>query len=281
MNVRFPLISTHPQRTFSVLVIRLDLRSQKFPEKSSIMSSCQMNWLKQQLSQCFAYDLIILVSSVNWIGDPNGQQHGWAQFSSDRQTVANSIDANGCTDKLILVAGDAHMLAFDDGANSNYASTGSSNSKGFPVVRYANVFFTLVLDVLLLQVQSAPLWRPGSVKGGPYSHGCSASTMAFSAFTQFEVSFISPQSMCVSIAGMRVLQHKGSVTTDYTWTGCPPFRSVIVQVLALLPQFFCFLLTNSTLAGAKQALSVPLNLARCLSFSPYAAPQQLSHSIYS
>ena len=48
--------------------------------------------------------------------------------------VANAIEANGCTDKLVLVAGDAHMLAFDDGANSNYASTGSSNSKGFPVV---------------------------------------------------------------------------------------------------------------------------------------------------
>jgi phosphodiesterase/alkaline phosphatase D-like protein len=117
-----------------VLVIRMDLRSQKFPEKSSVMSACQMTWLKQQLAQCFAYDLVFLVSSFNWIGKPEAKAYGWAEFAQDRQAVANAIEANGCTDKLVLVAGDAHMLAFDDGANSNYASTGSSNSKGFPVV---------------------------------------------------------------------------------------------------------------------------------------------------
>jgi hypothetical protein len=117
-----------------VLVIRMDLRSQKFPEKSSVMSACQMAWLKQQLSQCFAYDLVFLVSSFNWIGKPEGKSYGWAEFAQDRQTVANAIEASGCTDKLMLIAGDAHMIAFDDGANSNYASTGSSNSKGFPVV---------------------------------------------------------------------------------------------------------------------------------------------------
>ena len=66
--------------------------------------------------------------------------------------------------------------------------------------------------------------RPGSVKGGPYSHGCAASSMAFSAFTQFEVSFVDSQSVCVSVTGARVLQHKGSTVSEYTWTGCPPFR---------------------------------------------------------
>ena len=94
-----------------------------------------MNWLKQQLSQCPTYDLIILVSSFNWIGQPGDKSYGWAEYASDRQSVANAIESNECTDKLILLAGDAHMLAFDDGANSNYASTGSSASKGFPVVR--------------------------------------------------------------------------------------------------------------------------------------------------
>ena len=69
------------------------------------------------------------------------------------------------------------------------------------------------------------------MKGGPYSHGCSASNMAFSAFTQFEVSFVDSQSVCVSIAGKRVLQHKGSTVTEYTWTGCPPFRLVVFYPL--------------------------------------------------
>jgi hypothetical protein len=129
------LMHSHALSTGSVLVIRMDLRSQKFPDKSSVMSSCQMNWLKQQLSQCAAHDLVILVSSFNWIGAPEGALYGWAEFTADRVSVANAIESNQCTDKLILLAGDAHMLAFDDGANSNYAATGSSNSKGFPVVR--------------------------------------------------------------------------------------------------------------------------------------------------
>jgi hypothetical protein len=129
------LLVTHVCFDCSVLVIRMDLRSQKFPEKSSVMSICQMNWLKQQFSQCAAYDLVILVSSFNWIGQPEGKLYGWTEFAADRQAIANAIESNQCTDKLILLAGDAHMLAFDDGANSNYASTGSSGSKGFPVVR--------------------------------------------------------------------------------------------------------------------------------------------------
>ena len=117
----------------------MDLRSQNFPGKS-VMSSCQMDWLKQQLSQCSMYDLVILVSAFNWIGQAATSPYGWAEFAADRTTLANAIDSNGCSDKLILVAGDSHMLAFDDGANSNYASSGSSNSKGFPVVPLCHRF---------------------------------------------------------------------------------------------------------------------------------------------
>ena len=49
-----------------------------------------------------------------------------------------------------MVSGDAHMVALDDGSHSGYSSTGS---RGFPVL------------------QAGALDRPGSVKGGPYSHG--------------------------------------------------------------------------------------------------------------
>ena len=49
-----------------------------------------------------------------------------------------------------MVSGDAHMVAIDDGTNSGY---GPDGSPGFPVLH------------------AAALDRPGSVKGGPYSHG--------------------------------------------------------------------------------------------------------------
>ena len=49
-----------------------------------------------------------------------------------------------------MVSGDAHMVALDDGSNSDYSTTGGA---GFPVFH------------------AAPLDRPGSIKGGPYSDG--------------------------------------------------------------------------------------------------------------
>jgi hypothetical protein len=49
-----------------------------------------------------------------------------------------------------MVAGDAHMVAIDDGSHSGYAAGGGG---GFPVVH------------------AAALDRPGSLKGGPYSEG--------------------------------------------------------------------------------------------------------------
>jgi hypothetical protein len=49
-----------------------------------------------------------------------------------------------------MISGDAHMLAIDNGTNSDYATAGSA---GFPVMH------------------GAALDRSGSVKGGPYSHG--------------------------------------------------------------------------------------------------------------
>jgi hypothetical protein len=48
------------------------------------------------------------------------------------------------------VSGDAHMVALDDGSNSDYSDEGGA---GFPVFH------------------AAPLDRPGSIKGGPYSDG--------------------------------------------------------------------------------------------------------------
>ena len=49
-----------------------------------------------------------------------------------------------------MLSGDAHMIAIDDGTNSNYSD---SETGGFPVFH------------------AGALTRSGSYKGGPYSHG--------------------------------------------------------------------------------------------------------------
>ena len=66
-----------------------------------------------------------------------------------RGVIADAIAQAGI-DNLIMVSGDAHMVALDDGTNSDYSTGGGAS---FPVFH------------------AAPLDRPGSIKGGPYSDG--------------------------------------------------------------------------------------------------------------
>ncbi len=64
--------------------------------------------------------------------------------------MADVVASYGLADRLVMLSGDAHMVALDDGTNSDYSSTGGA---GFPVLH------------------GAALDRPGGVKGGPYSDG--------------------------------------------------------------------------------------------------------------
>ena len=76
----------------------------------------------------------------------------WMNYPEERVEVAEMIKSNG-VDNLVAVAGDAHMVAFDDGSNTDFAVEGGA---GFPLLH------------------SAPLAQVGSFKGGPYSTGCHA-----------------------------------------------------------------------------------------------------------
>jgi hypothetical protein len=63
---------------------------------------------------------------------------------------------------LLMVAGDAHMVAIDDGTNNRYATSGR---RGFPVLH------------------AAALDRRGGVKGGPYSEGAFPGSGQFGTIT--------------------------------------------------------------------------------------------------
>jgi len=52
-----------------------------------------------------------------------------------------------------MLSGDAHMVAMDDGTNSNFATEVPEDEPGFPVVH------------------AGPFDRYARHKGGPYSHG--------------------------------------------------------------------------------------------------------------
>lgn len=137
---------------FSVGRVRflvMDTRSERRPGHT-MLGAEQLRWLRRELLASRDRDaLTVLVSSVPWIAGPGESSDTWAGFARERAALSRFIARNRI-DRVMLLAGDAHMLAIDDGSNSDYSGTGRA---GFPVM------------------QAAALDRPGSKRGGPFSEG--------------------------------------------------------------------------------------------------------------
>ncbi len=144
-----------------VQFILLDDRSHRDPKTDgdgpdkTMLGHKQLDWLRQRLLASDDYALTVLVSQVPWIATPRDGADHWAGYAYERQVIANFIAANSI-DNLLMVTGDAHLVAVDDGTNTDYSVSTESTSTG-------NASFPLL--------HAAALDRPGSVKGGPYSEG--------------------------------------------------------------------------------------------------------------
>lgn len=134
-----------------VTFILSDLRSQRDPEALRMMNAAQDAWLRKQFlaARDAGSALIFWVTSVPWNG-PATKADRWQGYPAHRAEIANFLKENGLAGKVVILSGDAHMTAIDDGTNSDFATGG-----GAPV----RVF------------QAGPLANVGSYKGGPYSHG--------------------------------------------------------------------------------------------------------------
>ena len=151
-----------------VRFIVTDGRSEKSPAsdpdnaEKSMFGAEQKDWLKQQLLDAKGkYPLIVWVQSVPWIADKEAGADNWGGYTTERAELANFI-ADNQIEGLLMISGDAHMLAIDDGTNSDYSTSGGA---GFPVFH------------------AAPLDRPGNPKGGPYSEGIHTSGGQFGLVT--------------------------------------------------------------------------------------------------
>lgn len=146
------------QQSFSVgrvKFIMTDLRSEKavptLPASSTkrTMSLAQQQWFfNELLDGRDNYAVVVWVSSYPWIGAGSNGSDFWNGYTHHRDEVAGFIKQNQIRN-LCMIAGDAHMLAIDDGTNNRYPD----NQPGFPVF------------------QAAALTSSGSVKGGPYTSG--------------------------------------------------------------------------------------------------------------
>lgn len=130
-----------------------DTRSHRRPAtdgSGSLLGERQLAWLLGELRAARqAGQVTVWVSPTPWIGAPDPTSDTWAGFAEERRRLADALVAEGL-DQLVMLSGDAHMVAIDDGTNSGYSTAGG---RGFPVAH------------------GSALDRPGSVKGGPYSEG--------------------------------------------------------------------------------------------------------------
>ncbi|HEY0169565.1 MAG TPA: alkaline phosphatase D family protein [Pyrinomonadaceae bacterium] len=135
---------------------RSERSSRKLPDTAtkSMLGARQKKWLKDELrAGKDRFPLVVLVSSVPWLGDPKKNPvdtDGWFSYSTERAELGSFIQKNDIRNVLMLSA-DAHMLALDDGSNNR----GATGTGGFPVF------------------QASPLDRTNSKKGKPFafSHG--------------------------------------------------------------------------------------------------------------
>ena len=135
--------------------ILTDLRSERSPKNArggfakTMLGAAQKEWFKRELAEASrSHAIVFWASSVPWIG-ADEHSDAWPAYAEERREIANFIAQNGIRN-LVILCGDAHMLAADDGTNSDY-----SDARGLRIP----VLHGSALDQL------------ASYKGGPYSHG--------------------------------------------------------------------------------------------------------------
>jgi hypothetical protein len=138
-----------------VRFVMLDLRSERVPADTpdglakTMMGAAQRRWLEGELLGAHERgQLAVIVSSVPWIDPASPGADDWAGYATERRAISRFIAAHGI--RALMLGGDAHMIAIDDGSHADYSGTGRG---GFPVMH------------------AAALDRHGSTKGGPYDEG--------------------------------------------------------------------------------------------------------------
>ena len=166
----YPLTSRESiQQAFSIGRVRFivtDSRSGRSPmtgdpRQRTMLGPAQLAWLEQELESAKDAPLVVWVNSLPWItrGDERNSD-GWAPYAPERERIANHLAKLQMTERVIMLSGDAHMAAIDDGTNSRYATV-EAPARGFVVA------------------QAGPFDQRPKKKGGPYSSGESLANSQF------------------------------------------------------------------------------------------------------
>lgn len=180
-----------------VRFILTDGRSERSPKAApdnsdkTMLGAAQLRWLAAELQAAAqAGQVVVLSTNVPWNGSAAPGADDWAGYSTERTVIADLIADSGVADQLVMVAGDAHMVAIDDGSNTDFSS---SRSGGFPLLH------------------PAALDRNGSAKGGPYSEG------AFPGGGQYGLLSVTDDGGDVTV-GLSGRDYTGAELVGYTFT---------------------------------------------------------------
>lgn len=172
-----------------------DLRSQRVPrfEDDSPSKTClgfdQRSWLLQELETAAAtHDVVFWVSSMPW-HDANKK---WGWYATEQAVIVQALLQHHVAEKLVVLSGDAHMLAVDDG----------TNSPGGVTVLHA-----------------AAMDHHPSSKGGPYSHGAVPGTGQWGLV---HVACHANGTTTVTFSGQRTDETSGATQTVLSFQGVYP-----------------------------------------------------------
>jgi len=192
-------------QAFSVGRVRFlvpDSRSARDPytipdsPSKTMLGPVQKEWFKQELLAANGiYPVIVWVNTMPWIGTTGDD--GWYRYTFERAEIADFIALNGIKG-VVMLSGDAHMLAIDDGTHSDYSAVG---------------------DAAIPVFHAAALDKSGSVKGGPYSHGAFPGRGQFGLMTVEDDGW---QPICVNWSGRNEFNEE-VVGHQFCQALAPPF----------------------------------------------------------
>lgn len=106
-----------------VRFIMLDTRTYRDPVNNTDTSSKTMlgaeqkQWLKDLVVNSPERQFVIM-TGVPWVQPRGTSGDGWGRYDTERQELVDHFDAHGLLDSIVVINGDMHGLAADDGTNS-------------------------------------------------------------------------------------------------------------------------------------------------------------------
>jgi phosphodiesterase/alkaline phosphatase D-like protein len=175
-----------------------DQRSERSPKSTTdgaakvVFSDDQRDWFFSELLEAIDNNQVVIwVCTKPWIAAASAGADHWGGYTSERTTIGNFITANNLSNRMAIVSGDMHALAYDDGTSVN-------NVGGIHVI------------------QAAALDQSGSNKGGPYKIGPvrSPSTGAVSQYGVIDLIDTNANSIDVRFRGISVNRSTGSEAVE-------------------------------------------------------------------